>query len=166
VVVYVVTIGNVLSGCDDLGHGLASGRRERQARTDQHDRAEPALANEHAENAEAREPTEPTDKIDPADPIDRIDPVEPMDKMEPLEPMLRIDPAEPADRRECSSSRMKLFSQPGRRSKEAGALPIAEYSRLMVDAHRLLTRRRCSSSARPRSRKPPSLRQTRTSVRL
>ena len=94
-VVYAVTVGNTLSGCDDLGHGLASERLERRARTDQHDRpdrTEPALANEHAESTEATEPTEPTDKI---------------------------DPAEPASRRERSSFRMKLFSQPGRNSREA-----------------------------------------------
>jgi hypothetical protein len=87
---------------------------------DQHDRparTEPTLANEHAESSEATEPTEPTDKIDPADPTDRIDPVEPMDKMDPLEPMLRIDPAEPASRRERSSFRMKLFSQPAEASR-------------------------------------------------
>jgi hypothetical protein len=128
--VYAVTVGNVLSRCDDLGHGLVSDRRERQARMDQHDRpdrTEPALANEHAESTEATEPTEPTDKIDPADPTDRIDPVEPMDKMDPLEPMLRIDPAEPASHRERSSFRMKLFSQPGQSPQEAAALPIAEY---------------------------------------
>lgn len=84
---------------------------------DQHDRpdrTEPALANEHADRTEATEPTGPADKIDPADPTDKIDPVEPMDKMDPLEPMLRIDPAEPASRRERSSFRVKLFSQPGR----------------------------------------------------
>jgi hypothetical protein len=44
--------------------------------------------------------------------------------MDPLEPMLRIDPAEPASRRERSSFRMKLFSQPGRSPQEAVALPI------------------------------------------
>jgi hypothetical protein len=105
---------------------------------DRPDRTEPALANDHAESTEATEPTEPTDKIDPADPTDRIDPVEPMDKMDPLEPMLRIDPAEPASRRERSSFRMKLFSQPGRSPQEAAALPIADSARqanLSAEAH-------------------------------
>ena len=124
---------------------------------DQHDtadRTEPALANEHAESTEATEPTEPTeptDKIDPADPTDRIDPVEPTDKMDPLEPMLRIDPAEPASRRERSSFRMKLFSQPGRNSREAQrSRPIRRLLRAVAIAS--AAARRSATSERYRLR--------------
>ena len=151
--------GNALPGCDRLSEGMASGRRDRQARIDQRDMpdmTEPALANdqtesteanEPAESTEANEPAEPMDRMEPADPTDRIDPVEPMDKMDPLEPMLRIDPPGPVHSREKSLFGIGRFSQQGRNYAAANDSESRRTRRILPPA-RAASSTRCAPPAR------------------